>query len=50
MLLAFYYYDQIPETINLEEERFVLVHGFRGLTSESTGFTEAAALWQKGVV
>lgn len=27
--------DKVPETNNLQEERFVLVHDFRGLSSQS---------------
>lgn len=27
--------DKVPETNNLQEERFVLVHDFRGLSSKS---------------
>lgn len=37
LVLAFYHCDRIIEKINLMEERFILVHGFRSFSPRSLG-------------
>lgn len=51
-LLVFYYCDKIPEKNNLKEEKFILVHGFRGFSAWSvqcTAFGPEVGLtpWQR---